>query len=208
MARQATETREILLDAAEELVMASGFAAATVEAILKGTGLTKGAFFHHFPSKSALGRALVERYARRDAELLERNLARAERCDADPLRQVLTFLALLEEEAAHAAVSSPGCLFASYCYEAQLFDEETHRVIERGLSLWRERLGDKLAAALESHPPRLRVDPYELADSFTAAVEGGYVLSRAYGDPKAVEREVRHYRNYVELLFDVVLADR
>ena len=52
----ATDTRERILDAAQQLVMERGFSATTVDAILEAAGSSKGAFFHHFASKADLGR--------------------------------------------------------------------------------------------------------------------------------------------------------
>jgi AcrR family transcriptional regulator len=40
--------------------------------------VTKGGFFHHFPSKQALGLALVERYPAFDVQALEDFMAAAE----------------------------------------------------------------------------------------------------------------------------------
>jgi alcohol-forming fatty acyl-CoA reductase len=44
----------------------------TLVDVLRATGLTKGAFFHHFRSKAELGRAVVERYAETDYALRAR----------------------------------------------------------------------------------------------------------------------------------------
>lgn len=195
-------TRTRILDAAEGLVLDHGFAGTTIEAILERTGFTKGAFFHHFASKDELAQALVERYAEHDAATLEEFMARAERLGRDPLQQVLIFVGLFEETMDELTEPSPGCLFASYCYEAQLFDDRIHEVIREAFERWRARLGEKIRAAIESHPPRLPVDPDDLADAFTVIVEGAFIVSKTMDEPEAVARQLRHYRNYLELLFD------
>ena len=38
----------------------SGFRSASLDAILSDTGVTKGALYHHFPNKTALGYAVVD----------------------------------------------------------------------------------------------------------------------------------------------------
>ena len=65
-----TDTRQRLLDAAEELVNRQGFAATSIDQILEQVGVTKGAFFHHFKTKNDLARALIQRFAEADRELL------------------------------------------------------------------------------------------------------------------------------------------
>ncbi|WP_084215387.1 helix-turn-helix domain-containing protein [Sphingomonas sp. Ant20] len=47
--------RDKLLDAAVTLIRRNGFAATSVDQLCAAAGVTKGAFFHHFVSKEALG---------------------------------------------------------------------------------------------------------------------------------------------------------
>jgi TetR/AcrR family transcriptional repressor of nem operon len=201
MPRNGTETRTQLMDAAQALILAQGFAGTSVDAIIDRTGLTKGAFFHHFTSKHELARALVERYAAADVAMLERNIERAERLHRDPLQQVLIVLGLYEEMAEERPDATQGCLLASYLYEAQLFDDDIHEVIRANVAHWRARLGQKLRAAAKRHPPRLPVDLDDLADMATVIVEGAYVMAKATKEPTVVARQLRNLRNYIELLF-------
>src|SRR5580693_284248 len=58
--RDPARTRERLLQAAFREVYRSGFQSAGLDAILTAAGVTKGALYHHFGSKEALGYAIVE----------------------------------------------------------------------------------------------------------------------------------------------------
>src|SRR5258707_3357025 len=58
--RDPERTRERLLQAAFREVHRSGFQSASIDAILADTNVTKGALYHHFESKEALGYAVVE----------------------------------------------------------------------------------------------------------------------------------------------------
>lgn len=189
------------MDAAQALILDQGFAGTSVDAIIERAGVTKGAFFHHFPAKADLARALVERYAAEDAEHLEETMARAERLSRDPLQQLLVFVGLAEEAMAELTEPYPGCLFASYVYEAQLFDEGTHEVIRGAVLLWRGRLRRKLEEVSTYHPPRVDVDLDALADLMWAIFEGSFILSKTMRDPAAVSSQLRQYRTYLELLF-------
>lgn len=80
-------TRERILDAAQSLILESGYAGVSVERLIASLGLTKGAFFHHFKSKRELARALIQRYAEQGVELFEASLARARKLSDDPLQQ-------------------------------------------------------------------------------------------------------------------------
>lgn len=52
------------LDAAFSEIHRHGFQAASLTQILTDTGLTKGALYHHFPDKKALGLAVIQEVIR------------------------------------------------------------------------------------------------------------------------------------------------
>jgi TetR/AcrR family transcriptional repressor of nem operon len=201
MPKDGEVTRNKLLDAAQELILESGFAGTSVDRLIEKAGVTKGTFFYHFDSKAALARALIDRFAATDRDLLEEAIRHAEGLSRDPLRQVLAVVEFFECKFSALDAPSPGCLFASYLYEAQLFDAPTLQVASDFAKLWRQRLGAKLREAAKLHPPRQAVDPEVLADGLTVAFEGSMILSKLLKDPKAIAAHLGHYRRYLELLF-------
>ena len=58
--RNADETRVRLLRAAFDEIYEHGYQGMRVDDVLGRTGLKKGAFYHHFPSKQALGYAVID----------------------------------------------------------------------------------------------------------------------------------------------------
>ncbi|MFC8346976.1 ScbR family autoregulator-binding transcription factor [Streptomyces sp. NPDC057280] len=62
MAKQerGTRSRRAILEAAAEVFDLRGFDAASTNEILARSGLTRGALYHHFPSKEAIAMALLE----------------------------------------------------------------------------------------------------------------------------------------------------
>ena len=199
--RDPERTRERILDAAQALILDHGFSATSVDAIVGRAGATKGAFFHHFGSKADLAKALVERYAALDREHLEQGLARAGKLSSDPLQQLLLLIAFYEEEFEAMLEPFPGCLFASYIYEAKLFDDATLAVLRESTLLWRRVLRAKLEEVAAAHPPRREVDMESLADLFYSLSEGAFVMTKTLGDKTLLARQARHLRTYLELLF-------
>lgn len=208
MPRDGQSTRQTIMNAAEALILDKGFAATSIDRIIERAGVTKGTFFYHFDTKQALALALVERYAALDLGHLEQNLERARHLARDPLQQLLIFVGLFEEAATALTEPYPGCLFASYCYEADLFEQGTHDIIVATMSTWRQRLGEQLRQVAERYPPKLDVDLDSLADAITVVFEGAFIVSKTYRDPTTVARQIRHYRNYLDLLFSPDLAAR
>lgn len=198
MARE--NTREKILDAAQALILNNGFAGTSIDMVLQKTSLTKGAFFHHFKSKTDLAHALIERYAQKDLQLMTESFARAEKLSRDPLQQVLILVGLFSEM--FEGVTEPYmCLFASYVYENELMTDDIRGITANAMLAWRHALAAKLREAAEKYPPRLEMDPDDLADLFNSVLEGAFVMAKTLNDPGLIARQLRHYRNYIEQLF-------
>jgi TetR/AcrR family transcriptional regulator, transcriptional repressor for nem operon len=198
--RDGAPTRARILDAAERLVLDKGFAGTSVDDVIAAAETTKGGFFHHFPSKQELARALVERYVAADMELLDSLFERVERESDDPLDQLLRFVSL-QDITDELAGETPGCLYASFCYEQELVDETTRDLIADAVLAWRRRTREKLDQVAARYPPRVPVDLDALADQGLAVYEGTFILSRALDEPELLRGQLQHFRNYLELLF-------
>lgn len=196
-------TRDRILDAAERLVLQRGFAGMTVDAVIEAAPTSKGSFFHHFASKDDLGRALVDRYARTDADALDTFLRAAEEETDDPAEQLVAFIRLFEEAAEGLTLQQPGCLFVSFLYARDQVDPRTHQIIVESIELWRSRVSSRLRMAARFHPPAVDVDLTSLADHVFTVFEGGFILARATGDSGALGAQLAHLRRYLALLFDV-----
>ncbi|MFA5110325.1 MAG: TetR/AcrR family transcriptional regulator [Desulfobaccales bacterium] len=82
-------TREVILDAAEELVLNVGAAHMTLEAVAEQAGISKGGLIYHFPAKEALLEAMVSRLLQRFAE---RQAETAMSLPEGPKRELLAYL--------------------------------------------------------------------------------------------------------------------
>jgi len=194
--------RDRILDTAEALILEQGFSATSVDEILRGAEASKGAFFHHFPSKDALGDALLARYYEADIGILEAFMTQAEAESGDPAQQALAFIRLFEEAADEMTGSAPGCLYVSFIYERGP-EHGRDAVVARSVELWRARLLEKLEAAAVSRPALAGSDLAALADMPFSIFEGGYILSRVTRDQAHLRRQLAHLRRYMELLLDL-----
>ena len=200
MTRESTHAN--LLDSAQAIVMRQGFTATTVDQVIERAGVTKGAFFYHFPTKEALAHALVTRWAERDRALLDTVMARAETLAREPAQRVLLLVGLLAEAADAAPEEDPGCLYASFCYEAKLLDDFVRTVILDSFGYWHEHLTPWFDAALRAQPPRIDgIDAHALLTLLDTVLEGGLVMARIHGDSRELGAQLRQYRTYLELLF-------
>jgi TetR/AcrR family transcriptional regulator, transcriptional repressor for nem operon len=201
MSDSETSTRDKLLDAAAELILRHGLAGASVAMIVERAGVTKGSFFYYFDSKTELAHEVIERNASTDKMLLAQKMRQAESLSRDPHQQLLLFVGLLREAIGPHGEPPPGCLFASYAYQAELFDQKTRAVVAEVMLAWREALVAKLEEVAAQHPPRLPVELEDVADSAMTSFEGALVVARILDDPSILAAQLTQLRNYLELLF-------
>ncbi len=199
--RRRGETRERILEIAEEAVLAKGFAATSIEEIIAAVGITKSGFFYHFKDKCDLAKALLHRYLEQDRAVLDELFRRGDELNDDPLHGFLVGLKLFAEMMAKVPETHPGCLAASFAYQDQLFNEEIRRLNAVGLLAWRARFRERLELIAGRYPPKTDVDYEALADMAAALVEGGIVLGRALRDATILPRQVMLYRELIRALF-------
>ena len=96
-AAYAASTRKALIDVAEDLFTAKGYAGASLDAIVAGARVTKGALYHHYSGKQALFEAVFER-VESDAA---RRIQKALRTGKDPWKKasngLRAFLEVVQE---------------------------------------------------------------------------------------------------------------
>jgi len=202
MPKSGAPTKEKILNTAESLVLDYGFAGTSVDKVIAKAGITKGTFFYHFKTKADLAKALIERFHKKEQATFDQFMNRAEKLSRDPLQQFLIFIGLFEELLDQMDEPYPGCLFASYLYQSQAFDEETICFCTDVMLGWRKFCGDKIRQIIETRQPRRPVTADSLADMFVCILEGTLLLSKALGDAKLAGPQLEHYRQYIELLFE------
>ena len=199
MPRDGSATRERILATAMRLVIDNGFGATSVDAVIEGSGTSKGAFFHHFPSKRALAEALVEQYVASDLAMLDAGLAAARGASTDPATRAVAFVAFFEDAADEIMAGASGCLYTSVLAEMQLIEAGTSDPIAKAVRLWREGFAELLREALGE---RDDVDVDALADHVFVTFEGSFLLARTTGDPQHMRRQLAVLRRLVRALLD------
>lgn len=195
------QTREKILDLAEEAVLAKGFAGTSIDELIAAAGITKSGFFYHFADKNALAKALLLRYLERDQAIQEELEAKALDLSEDPLEAFLIYLKLLADTLSDIPNGHPGCLAASYVYQDHLFSQEIRDLNVEGVWAWRRRCAAHLKKIAERYPPKAPVDLEALSDLLLAVADGGIILSKAMRDPSLLPRQIMIYRSMVRLTF-------
>lgn len=201
MPRDGTVTRNKIMDVAQSMVLDVGLSGTSVEKVIEGAGVTKGTFFYHFKTKHDLAAAMIERYADQDEHHFAEAMTKAEQLARDPLQQLLIFVGLFIEMTEQLEEPFPGCLYASYCYQSGAISSQSMAQVERMMHFWREHLGRKVEAVVEQNPPRIPIEPHQVADHVLTTFEGAFILSKVMKEPKVASEQLIQCRNYLELLF-------
>jgi AcrR family transcriptional regulator len=194
--REPVITRRHLLEAGQEEVYLRGFQATSVEDILARTKLTKGAFFHHFPTKASFGYALV------DDVLTSMIAARWVFPLRDPPDVLEAIAAEFERGVAVLREQRPilGCPLNSLAQEMNPLDEEFRRRTTAVFDLWRESFRSALIRAQGNGAIRPNVDAADSAHMLVAQIEGTLSLARNSQDPETLTVGARGLRRYLESL--------
>ena len=195
------ETRQRILDVAQDSILSKGFDATSIEEIVAGAAITRSGFFYHFPDKNALARALLERYLEEDRAVLGGVFARAAELSDDPLQRFLIAMKLLAEVMDDMPNGHPGCLVATVCYQERLFDQQVRDLNRESVLAWRRLFHAELLKVAERYPLRDAVALEELADMISTVIEGGIILAKTLRDPAALGRQLMMQRSYIKLLF-------
>ncbi len=188
--------RAKLLDAAIGLIRAKGYSATSVEDLCKAAGVTKGAFFHYFPSKEALGVAAADYWS----ETTSAMFAGAPYHDHDdPLDRVLAYIdfrgGLLE-----GGVEEFTCLVGTMVQEAYGSSDAIRAACDASMSGHAATLEANIAAALQNYGIT-GITAQSLALHTQAVLQGGFILAKAKGGPEAARESIAHLKRYFVMLF-------
>lgn len=195
------QTRERIMDIAEDAVLHKGFASTSIDEIICEAGITKSGFFYHFKDKNDLARALLLRYTENEWKIFDGLFKQADELSDDPLHSFLIFLKLFADLMADIPNGHPGCLIASYVYQDFLFSQEVRALTTEGHLIWRKRFREKLDRIVARYPARIEVNLDDMADMLSAVADGGIILSKSLHDPSLFPRQILQYRAYVKLVF-------
>lgn len=195
------QTRERILDIAQDAVLAKGFAGTSLDEIIVEAGITKSGFFYHFKDKNDLAKALLQRYLDNEWAVFDGLFKQADDLSDDPLHSFLIFLKLFAELTADLPGGHPGCLVASYVYQDHLFSNDVRTMSTEGHRIWRKRFRDRLDRIAKRYPPRTDVSLDDMADMLSAMVDGAIILSKSLHEPAVLPRQILQYRTYVKLVF-------
>jgi TetR/AcrR family transcriptional regulator, transcriptional repressor for nem operon len=189
--------RSKLIEAAFSAIREKGYAATSVDELCARAGVTKGAFFHHFPSKNSLAVAAANRWS----ELSTAHFAAApyHRFD-DPLDRILGYLDF-RKSMLSSDVAEFSCLAGTMVQEIYETHPDIRHACDESIGGHAAQLEPDIADAMKLYHIRAPWTAGGLALHTQAVLQGAFILAKAKGSAAVVEASIDHLRRYIELLF-------
>jgi len=194
--RDPERTRQRLLRAAFREVYRYGFQSAGIDTILAATDVTKGALYHHFKSKEALGYAIIEEVvAEMTGDRWLRPLQRSK--DKDPIDALIGVVQAIPHRPRDVR---GGCPLVNLAQEMSQLDEQFRKRLERIFRAWQAEVAMTLRKGQAEGTVRRDLVPEETASFLVALVEGYEVLAKNAQDTKVWNMGIRNIVGWLNSL--------
>ena len=192
--RDPKRTRERLLQAAFREVYRSGFQSASLDAILAAAGVTKGALYHHFDGKEALGYAIVDEIIAPD---VRGQWLRPLQRGMDPIDALI---GIVQGISVRPEDVRGGCPLNNLNQEMSPLDAGFRKRLAILFRAWREGIAAALREGQIHGKVRREVEPSETAAFLIAMVEGYASLAKNAQDAKVMKAGIRNIVGWLRSL--------
>jgi AcrR family transcriptional regulator len=188
-------SKEKLIRAARNLMLAKGYPVTSVDEIIDAAGVSKGSFYHHFDSKEELALTAMHEFLADGAALMMNGSFRD---IADPRKRAIAFLKHVESITMR--LWNHGCLLVMFSVElagtSPRVREETSAVL---LSLI-DRVEAILRPLTKEGGGTMPVTASAMANMYMAVIDGSLVYARATGDSSCIARNLKTFRQQFEAM--------
>lgn len=187
------QTRQQILEMAGDLIHQHGFKGMRVDEIAEKTGLTKGAIYHHFPNKQALGYAVVDELFNK---MFNQHWDELLAGDGLPLEVIASSFECMGNTICESEVEI-GCPLINLGSEMSFEDEGFRTRINKVFDEWTTQLEDLLIKGIEQGSIKSGVDAKKTANFLVASFQGIQCNSK-YG------KNLQGFKDGLEYLSSIV----
>lgn len=187
------QTRQQILEMAGGLIHQHGFKGMRVDEIANKTGLTKGAIYHHFPNKLALGYAVVDELFNK---MFHQHWDEMLAGEGLPLEVIASSFECMGSNICESEVEI-GCPLINLGSEMSYEDEGFRTRINRVFEEWTTQLEGMLLKGIEQGSIKSGVDAKKTASFLVASFQGIQCNSK-YG------KNLKGFKDGLEYLSSIV----
>jgi TetR/AcrR family transcriptional regulator, transcriptional repressor for nem operon len=187
-------TRDHLLQVGLRRIHSMGYAATGVKEILDDADVPKGSFYHHFASKEAFAKEVLELYVRQENERATKILRDGK---AAPLRRLRRYFEeLIDVYGPEATIS--GCLVGNLSLEMADHSVAIQTLLHQSFAHWQAGIAGVLGEAIDRGDLARSAKPQELASFLLNSYEGALLRSKA-------DRSAKPLETFLHFTFNVLL---
>ncbi len=173
--RNPDQTRQRILEAAFMEIYRNGFQGMRLDEVLAVTSLTKGALYHHFPNKQALGYAVVDEIIRQTVQAVWIQPLRGAE---DSLQALIDVIDQLPDNKPPEMIQY-GCPLNNLAQEMSPLDEGFRQRVDSVFGEWHGATQEALEKAQAQGQIDADCDCEEIATFVMAALEGCIGLAKS-----------------------------
>ncbi|EJF09269.1 TetR/AcrR family transcriptional regulator [Pontibacter sp. BAB1700] len=190
---KAERTRQLIIERSAPLFNQMGYAGTSMQDIMTATGLTKGGIYGHFESKEEIALAAFEHAAGIITRMIGERIA-AKESASDKLKAILQFY--------KTYLFSPpvqgGCPVLNTAVEADDTNPLLRASVVKVLNRLHKAVANIVLQGIDRGEFRPETDPQRFSILFVSMVEGGIMLSKAYGDNKYLNTVISQLEHMLE----------
>lgn len=190
------DTRQRILEKNFEAMHEHGYQGMRADKVVKELGITKGAFYHYFKGKQALGYAIVDEIM---APMYLRSWTSLSGMSGDPIPHIIqvleSMLGVFSEERIKL-----GCPLNNLMQEMSPLDDGFRYRLQRIIEGMRGGVSAALKRGQAEGFVRTDIDPEAAATFIIAALEGAFGMGKVLQSLHAYEQSVRQLMLYVHSL--------
>ena len=202
--RHTDATRAKILQAAFSEIHRNGYQAASIANILADTGLTKGALYHHFQAKQALGLAVIDEVIR---TTLDKWVFEPLREAHHPVSELLDIMQRKADSVDDISIRL-GCPLNNLMQEMSPLDSDFQAHLTAILMAWQNAILQALITGQQQGQIRSDVDCASAALFIVSAWEGCWGIAKNMQSAHSFRACMLQLQNYVRSLGTPALAAR
>jgi TetR/AcrR family transcriptional repressor of nem operon len=178
-------------------MLSKGYTATTVDEICVAAGVTKGSFFHYFASKERLGEEALDGHFS-DGTFMNQ---------PDPLERVFGYLRNIADLSSSGTIPK-SCLIGNFAQEPTDINPNMRERCSRYFDGWIGGFTSLLDAAAERYGIAGKIDTRSIGEYLVSVLEGTIVVYKAQRDENLLERNITHFRAYIQAVFQAHSATK
>ncbi|GAB3196795.1 AcrR family transcriptional regulator [Pontibacter aydingkolensis] len=186
-------TRQLIVEKSAHLFNQKGFAGTSMQDIMVATGLTKGGIYGHFDSKEEIALAAFEHATSYLIRLIADKLA-AHTSALNKLAALISFY--------RTYLFTPpiigGCPVLNTSVEADDTNPQLRVNVVKVLDKLHKAVANIVKQGIEQGEFKATADAERFSVLFIIMVEGGIMVSKAYGDTKHMNIVLQHLEQIIE----------